>query len=665
MLRLSACGLALVVSIVGSQSARAQAPRYPRIQPAPPPVELSDRVKPAQPAQAAAATASPKPTVEVTTLLNLEYPVGAIRPEQEQILVQLIANTPDSEVDEKSDYYFRLAGLYSQQLRFWLTKATEAQARVTASPNDPKLKSEQSSATNQAKTYLLKAVKSYKGLTDNDAFRNYPKMDLALFQYGFALQSGKYMKEARQVYDKLLKNYPNSAMVPYAHLVFAEYYFESGQLADAESRYKQVTKFPKSSAYWYARYKLGWINLSLQKNIEAIDELAAVVYGTRNDSKQKYLHDAAKHDFVYAYAAVGKMDKAFEAFGRLDKDAAVELVVALAEHQRDTGNVAKAATAFHDLAERAPDDGRACLWQYEAAHLMLSVPTATTVERIAAIEQLVAAHVKERTAATAAGKTEDFVCRDNAMAMSGELAVAYHNEWSKTFNIETLGYAERLYTVYVNMVPGAVPQRAALAEALWSHAVVEPNAKQRSAAWERAATAFMAVGTDDANRAAGLAWLNAVDYVAPTDGKLLVSRAPGAKPRALPLKGRDIQLVAALQTFLTTWSPEPQLKNAQPTESERVRTENANDEVAQMRMLLAVTLRKYKHHDEAVDVLDRFLADFPSHPSAELAANLLLDSLVQARSEDLPVVVSGMLADTPFVTGKNQLLANLTKLRRR
>ena len=110
-----------------------------------------------------------------------------------------------------------------------------------------------------AKSYLLKAVKTYKGLTDNDAFKNYPKMDMALFYYGYTLQGGKYMKEARAVYDKLLKNYPNSKYVPEAHLAFADYFFEQGQLDDAEARYKQVLKFPKSTAYWYAMYKMGWI----------------------------------------------------------------------------------------------------------------------------------------------------------------------------------------------------------------------------------------------------------------------------------------------------------------------------------------------------------------------------------------------------------------------
>src|SRR5262249_59760167 len=102
-------------------------------------------------------------------------------------------------------------------------------------------------AANQAKNYLLKAVKTYKGLTENDAFRNYPKMDMALFYYGYTLQGGKYMKEARQVYDKLLKNYPHSKYVPEAHLAFADYFLEAAQLPDGQHRHKHVLNIPNAS----------------------------------------------------------------------------------------------------------------------------------------------------------------------------------------------------------------------------------------------------------------------------------------------------------------------------------------------------------------------------------------------------------------------------------
>ena len=50
-------------------------------------------------------------------VLSIEGLVGNIRSEQEQILAQLIDETPDTEVDEKSDYYFRLGELYAKQQR--------------------------------------------------------------------------------------------------------------------------------------------------------------------------------------------------------------------------------------------------------------------------------------------------------------------------------------------------------------------------------------------------------------------------------------------------------------------------------------------------------------------------------------------------------------------
>jgi tetratricopeptide (TPR) repeat protein len=126
-------------------------------------------------------------------------------------------------------------------------------------------------------------------------------MDTALFEYGYTLQAGKYLREARQVYDKLLKNYPNSQHVPNAHVAFADYYYEAGQLADAETRYQQVLKFPKASVYWYAMYKLGWIHLNLQRSRrrQALRGRA----GHEEQQKQEILNRAAK-DFVRARGSV-------------------------------------------------------------------------------------------------------------------------------------------------------------------------------------------------------------------------------------------------------------------------------------------------------------------------------------------------------------------------
>src|SRR5688500_3382165 len=368
--------------LLGSQTAFGQGAKYKRSQDVKIDVKLSDRVKPIQPK--AQNKSEFKPELSADAVLSIEGLVSNIRNEQEAILAKLIDSTPDSEIEEKSDYYFRLGELYAKQQRLFRLKAAEASIRVdkAKTPGEKaKLQSEQKRAEDTAKTYLLKAVKTYKGLTDNDAFRNYPKMDMALFYYGYTLQGGKYMKEARAVYDKLLKNYPNSKYVPEAHLAFADYYFEQGQLADAEARYKQVLKFPKSTAYWYAMYKMGWIHLNLSRFQDALETFFQVAQATKNDKKQEVLNRAAKKDFVRAYSEIGKADKAYAAFQRVDNKYAFQMLEILADLYLGQGKSDKAIYVFQELMKTAPTNKNVCLWQYNVAHAMMSMVGAANADK--------------------------------------------------------------------------------------------------------------------------------------------------------------------------------------------------------------------------------------------------------------------------------------------
>src|SRR5678815_2285398 len=374
--------LAVVGVLVASTGARAQKPKYTRTQDIKVDVKLSERVKPIVPKDPREQQQQ-QPELTAEQVLSIEGLVGDIRSEQEQILTDLISTTPDTEVNEKSDYYFRLGELFAKQQRYWRLKGTELTIQSDQTKNAQqknKLKADAGQAQNKAKEYLIKAVKTYKALTDNEAFRNYPKMDMALFYYGYTLQGGKYMKEARAVYDKLLKNYPNSKYVPEAHLAFADYYFEQGQLADAEARYKQVLKFPKSSAYWYAMYKMGWIHLNLSRFQEALETFFQVAQATKNDKKNEILNKAAKKDFVRAYSEIGKADKAYDAFKRVDQKYAFTMLTILADLYMEQGKSDKGIYTFRELMKLAPTDKSVCLWQYNVAHLTLSLVGAANAD---------------------------------------------------------------------------------------------------------------------------------------------------------------------------------------------------------------------------------------------------------------------------------------------
>ena len=337
-------------------------------------VKLSDRVKPIEAKPQGKSEFKPELTAD--TVLNVEGEVSNIRAEQEQILAQLIDQTPDTEVEEKSDYYFRLGELYAKQQRLLRLKSAQAAIDVDKAKTPRAKQQAQRSRERRAakaKTYLLKAVKTYKGLTDNPAFRNYPKMDMALFYYGYTLQGGNYLDPARAVFDKLIKNYPNSKYVPEAHLAFADYFFEQGQLDDAQARYEMVLKFPKSPAYNYALYKMGWIHLNKQRFKDALDTFYQVSQITKNDKKQEVLNRASKKDFVRAYAEIGKPDQAFNAFKRVDSNYAFEMQQILADLYLEQGKSDKAIYTYRDLMKREPTNKNVCLWQYNVAHASLSM----------------------------------------------------------------------------------------------------------------------------------------------------------------------------------------------------------------------------------------------------------------------------------------------------
>lgn len=273
---------------------------------------------------AAAQPAAPPPEVEIESVLSLGGLTAVPRGEQEKIYVQLIAETPDSERDEKSEYLFRLGELYGAQVRSF--RARGDQKSSTAA--------------------LLKAVKTWRTLVDNDALRNYPKMDAALFELGYTLQTGKYMKEARAMYDRLIKFYPQSPLATDAHLMFAEYYREAGQLADAAARYQYVLRFPKARGYAFALYRLGWIQHDQQHDQEALATFQTVVALTKNDPAQAALLAGAQRGLAEASSSSAIANALWES-AEAEPNARAKPARWIA-----------AADAYLDVARTAPDPER-------------------------------------------------------------------------------------------------------------------------------------------------------------------------------------------------------------------------------------------------------------------------------------------------------------------
>lgn len=655
--------LALGVGLAHAPPASAQKAKYTRSTQVKVNVKLSDRTRPlvADKKEKQAA-----PELSADEILNVEGAVGEIREDQIMLLQALIEETPDSEVDEKADLYFRLAEAYAQQQRYWRLRAVEFS--IEADKNKKKKKEfekKASDATEKAKKALLSAIKAYKGLATNAKFKNYSNMDKALFFFGYMLQQGRYMKEARTVYQRLIKEYPDSPYIPDAKVAFGDYYFEMAgvepekfkdHLENAAAEYKAVLQFPKSNVYTYAMYKMGWVYLNLAKHTEAFEIFFKVADLTKNDKKKAPLNRAAKKDLVRAYSEMGKAEMAYKTFQRVDKGYAFDMLQILGDLYLEQGKAEKAIYTFRELMKTDGKHKNVCLWQYNIAHAMMTA--GSNKQKVEEIENLVKlwGAIKDKKILP---KPEAEECHDNAAAMSGDLARAYHNESIKTLNSETLAYADKLYHVYLDTFPDAQDYgdtQYYYAELLWSRAENEKNQRLQTELWENAAVEFTnVVKTNKVDAklrkesayAAVLAWKNALNVdprvkapppeLEPKEGKI---------PEPQPIPEREEKMLAAFDVYIE-YIKDPK-----------------DEDLVDMKFVKANIYRRYNHFDKALPIFEDIYRNHRSHVTAEFSVNLILDSLNKTqRFDELIKWVDILLEDKKFIEDKEELTERLEVLK--
>lgn len=580
-----------------------------------PEVRLSERAKP--PPRRDSAPAPPS----ADTLLAVEDKLVDVHLEQAELLRGLIARTPDENADEKADYYLRLGEIHARTQRLHRLKGAEDEIAL-GKATDAKRRAQRAASAAAHKTAetaaLVAAIETYRALIENPRFASFPHRDAAVFAYAYTLQHAERPKEARAAYDQLLKDHPRSRFVVDAHLALADYAFEVGQRDEAARGYQKVLKFPASPLARYARYKLGWVELGQRKYQDALERFYQVAQDTKQAPDLQVLHRAAKHDFVRAYAEIGRADRALSAFQRIDAKDPYGMLARLGDLYLDQGKYDKAIFVFRALIQAQPSSASVCAWQHAVARAMLV--TGTTGDKVREIEQLVRlyAALRDRRALPAGVAAE---CREAAADMSGQLARAYHQEAVKTADLAYFGYADRLYRAYL----GAFRDAADFADTQYFHAELgwagaELARPSRLAAqkWQDVANAFTAVvetGKLSAQRiqisadAAMQAWMKALEVDPAAHPEPPREAAADDKPPApKPLPVAQQKLLAAYDVYLTHVA------------------DGADDERITVTFLKADLLRRFDHLAEAIPLFEGIVAHHPEHATAEDAAQLVLDS---------------------------------------
>lgn len=637
---------AVVTSLLASL---AEAQKFTHTSDVKPTIKLTERSKPVP-------KKDERPMPSASQILQLQELLGTIHTGQIDILENdLIPNTPDSDVVGKADLYFRLGEIYAKLNQLHRLKGAEKEIALDQERDKAKrarLAKEIADHKARAKQALLDTVRTYQRFVDNPIFVGAPKVDMALFYLAYTLHGAGYHKEARIAFDKLLKNYPNSKFVPEAHFAFGEWYFEQKQLADAEAKYQRVLKFPKSSVFRHAQYKLGWVQFNLGKFTDAMQAWNDVIQGTAKNPDQAVLHRAARNDFVRAYAEVGKADKALNAFKRVAGGDGLGMLASLADLYLDQGKSEKAIYVLRELMTLQPKHEDVCVWEHSIARAMM---TAGTVDdRVTEIENLVKLY-------TAVGKSlpkaEAIECRDAAAEMSGQLARAYHQEGVKTKNPEQLRMAGRLYRAYLRAFPGNADYAETQyyhAELAWVFAELERDQRLAVEKWNAAAEAFtdviekgklspklIQVSAD----AAMLARMKSLQIDPRVHQEKVDDKAYDTVAVPKPIPEKETKLLAAFDGYLK------HVKD--PNDSERI----------DVMFHRANLLRRFDHFAEAIPAFEEIVLKHASHETAPWALQLVLDSYNRLKNYD------GMFAFADKVPAKTLALwpdaeATIKNLRR-
>ncbi|HEY6877408.1 MAG TPA: tetratricopeptide repeat protein [Polyangiales bacterium] len=381
--------------------------------------------------------AGPSVDIDAATLRNkgdLQVRAGQLLEKEITVLKRLAKNTP-TDSPKRPDILLRVAETY-----FELQQSSNAKVRSFDEPifqaqqakdkNKVKqLQAQQAEAQKKLEEYRKESVKAYAQLVQDHP--NFKRMDEVLFALAFSLDEMKQSDKARDVYYRLIKNFPESKFIPNAYLSFAEHYFQQGDMVAANKFYAKVTEIPpqRNTVYGFALYKQAWCLYNIEDYKGALGKFVEVIeFGKGHPDARdvQNLMKQSRRELVLPYSRAGTPGKALEFFGRFAADEAqkYEMLESLAELYYDTGDWDATVQTYHRLMSEKPDSDKLCYWQSRVANAMLA--SGSKQKGVTEVQRLVDVYetFKDSSRKDEAKKE----CKQASAQTLVDLATAWHRE---------------------------------------------------------------------------------------------------------------------------------------------------------------------------------------------------------------------------------------------
>ncbi|MBN2529513.1 MAG: tetratricopeptide repeat protein [Deltaproteobacteria bacterium] len=286
-----------------------------------------------------------------------------------QLITRLARGTPDSDPD-KPEILKRLADAYKELYTSINFMARSLDEKIFEAKNNgnaqlaKKLRAQQIALDKKSTAVREAAIKAYVQIRDK--FQDYDAYDQILFAIAYeidqmavevedAATKSAYRARAREFYQQLIRNYPNSKYIPHAWMAYGEYYFhEEKNVEQAMKAYEQVVEWGEKNNpnYVIAMYYQAWCLINMQDHKQAINQFNRVIQysDSHPDSKEaKSVARRAKLELVSPYSKIGNPKEAWTLFQKLGGDLAQKMLDKLAYSYYDEGQWQDAIIVFHQL----------------------------------------------------------------------------------------------------------------------------------------------------------------------------------------------------------------------------------------------------------------------------------------------------------------------------
>jgi tetratricopeptide (TPR) repeat protein len=375
------------------------------------------------------------------------------------------ADNPD-----RPDYLLRLAETYFELQQSITVEVRSFDEPIFQACNQQKnrerckqLREQQKAAEAKLEETKTATNQTYARLVQDHP--SFPRMDEVLFKLAFGLDQMGDVNTAREVYRRLIKDFPESRFIPSAYLSFAEYFFAQGEAAASLQFYNKVLEYPpdRNPVYGFALYKSAWVHYNLQdfrKSLQAFVETIEYAEQNKDANDAANLARQSRRELVLPYARVGSPNKALPFFKRYATDEAMayQMFETLADLYFDTGQWDESVAAYHKLMNDKPESDSLCKWQ---THITQSVISGKPKPRVVQeLERMVGVYKKY---VEKPGRPENAVkeCKGFTAGVLFQLATQWHVEAvgdptkrsSGTKDRGTMDAAAALYKLLMDQFP--------------------------------------------------------------------------------------------------------------------------------------------------------------------------------------------------------------------